>query len=71
LYLQFNAGIACFATLKIYNMDGREVMQKKVNINTGKNIISEDITELCDGNYFAVLQTENFRLIDAKFIKGK
>jgi hypothetical protein len=52
-------------------MDGREVMQKKVNINTGKNIISEDITELCDGNYFAVLQTENFRLIDAKFIKGK
>lgn len=65
-YYSFNS---TKAILKIYNANGIQMQQNEIEIQQHENILQVNTSCLSGGLYYLVLQKENERLIDTKFIK--
>lgn len=55
--------------IKIYDALGRQVYKENVELNGGEHVLDHDISCYAPGSYYYVLQVENQRLIDTKFVK--
>ncbi len=56
-------------TCKVYNIDGREVKLLSAAINTGRNNISSNVSQLAAGTYIVVLISNNERIAETRFVK--
>lgn len=56
-------------TCKVYNAEGKEVKIINVVVNTGKNNITTNASQLAAGTYIIVLISNNERIAETRFIK--
>jgi hypothetical protein len=67
--LSYNSIESTKAFIKLYNQEGREVFFQNITLQPNSNTIEIDITNLSAGFYYFVLQKNDLRLVDTRFIK--
>lgn len=67
--LSYNSLESTKAFIKIYNQEGREVYYQNIILQPNSNKIDIDISNLGSGFYYFVLQKNDIRLVDTRFIK--
>lgn len=69
LHVDYKASEVTKAAVKIYNAEGRQIYTEQVLLSTGENTFSYDVSCYAPGFYYYILQAENERLIDSRFVK--
>ncbi len=69
LRMHCNSAIKENITVRIYNLNGKEIRSMLYSLDKGDNILYSDVSDFPSGTYMIVLSKPNMRISEGRFIK--